>query len=55
MGSAAVPVRDHTAAVVGALSASGPAYRLTKARIEAMAADLKAAGLQTSHRLGYLS
>lgn len=54
LNAAAVPVRDHTGAVVGALSASGPAYRFDKARIEAVAGDLKAAGDRISQRLGWL-
>ena len=54
LNAAAVPVRDHTGAVVAALSASGPAYRMDKTRIEGLAADLKAAGARVSHRLGYL-
>jgi DNA-binding IclR family transcriptional regulator len=51
---AAVPVRDHTGAVVAALSVSGPAYRMDKAGIEAQIEDLKAAGAQISRRMGYL-
>ena len=54
LNAAAVPVRDHTGAVVGALSASGPAYRFDKARIEDVADDLKAAGTRISRRMGWL-
>ena len=54
LNAAAVPVRDHTGAIVGALSASGPAYRFDKARIESVAADLKAAGVNISRRMGWL-
>ena len=54
LNAAAVPVRDHTGAIIGALSASGPAYRFDKARIESVAADLKAAGLSISRRMGWL-
>ncbi|RHW25859.1 IclR family transcriptional regulator [Nocardioides immobilis] len=54
LNAAAVPVRDHTGAVVGALSASGPAYRFDKARIEALADDLKAGGERISQRMGWL-
>jgi DNA-binding IclR family transcriptional regulator len=54
LNAAAVPIRDHTGAVVGALSVSGPAYRLDKANIEEKAEDLKAAGAQISRRMGYL-
>ncbi len=54
LNAAAVPVRDHTGAVVGAVSASGPAYRFDKARIEALAGDLKAGGERISQRMGWL-
>lgn len=54
LNAAAVPVRDHTGSVVGALSASGPAYRFDKARIESITAELKAAGDRISQRMGWL-
>jgi DNA-binding IclR family transcriptional regulator len=54
LNAAAVPVRDHTGAVVAALSASGPAYRMDAASIKAQSDDLKAAGAQISRRMGYL-
>jgi DNA-binding IclR family transcriptional regulator len=54
LNAAAVPVRDHTGAIVGALSASGPAYRFDKARIESVADELKAAGARISRRMGWL-
>lgn len=53
LNAAATSVRDHTGAVVGALSISGPAYRFDKARIDAVEDDLKAAAAQISHRLGW--
>jgi DNA-binding IclR family transcriptional regulator len=54
LNAAAVPVRDHTGAIIGALSASGPAYRFDKERIESVADDLKAAGTRISRRMGWL-
>jgi DNA-binding IclR family transcriptional regulator len=54
LNAAAVPVRDHTGVVVGAVSASGPAYRFDKARIDSCAAELKAAGDRISQRMGWL-
>ena len=54
LNAAAVPVRDHTGSIVGALSASGPAYRFDKARIESLGSDLKAAGDRISQRMGWL-
>jgi DNA-binding IclR family transcriptional regulator len=54
LNAAAVPVRDHTGSIVGALSASGPAYRFDKARIESLTSELKAAGDRISQRMGWL-
>lgn len=54
LNAAAVPVRDHTGSVVAAVSASGPAYRFDKTRIESIAADFKAAGDRISQRMGWL-
>jgi DNA-binding IclR family transcriptional regulator len=54
LNAAATPVRDHTGTVVGALSASGPAYRYDKARIKSTEADLKLAASRISHRMGWL-
>ncbi|MDP3893360.1 IclR family transcriptional regulator [Nocardioides sp.] len=54
LNAAAVPVRDHTGAVVAALSAAGPAYRMDEANIKAQLTDLEAAGAQISRRMGYL-
>lgn len=54
LNAAAVPVRDHTGAVVGALSASGPAFRFDMERISATEADLRLAGERISHRMGWL-
>lgn len=54
LNAAAVPVRDHTGAVIAAVSASGPAYRLDKESIHARTDELKAAGDDISRRMGYL-
>ena len=54
LNAAAVPVRDHTGAVIGAVSVSGPAYRFDKARIEEIADDLKDGGSRISQRMGWL-
>lgn len=54
LNAAAVPVRDHTGAVVAAVAASGPAYRFDRTRIEAIIDDLKAGGERISQRLGWL-
>ncbi|WP_277209927.1 IclR family transcriptional regulator [Isoptericola croceus] len=54
LNAAAVPLRDHTGAVVAALSISGPAYRMDTASIKAQVKDLRAAGARISRRMGYL-
>jgi DNA-binding IclR family transcriptional regulator len=54
LNAAAVPIRDHTGTVVGALSASGPTFRFDKARIKDTEADLKLAGSRISHRMGWM-
>jgi DNA-binding IclR family transcriptional regulator len=54
LNAAAVPVRDHTGTVIGAMSVSGPAFRLDKARIEGAMSDLKDAGARISQRMGWL-
>ena len=54
LNAVAVPIRDHTGTVVGAVSASGPAYRLGQSRIEEFLDTLKAGGARISERLGYL-
>jgi DNA-binding IclR family transcriptional regulator len=52
--SVAVPVRDYTRVVVGALAISGPAYRLTQERIEKEIVPLMLrAGQDLSRRLGF--
>jgi DNA-binding IclR family transcriptional regulator len=52
--SVAVPVRDYTRNVVGALAVSGPAYRLVPERIEKEIAPLVVkAGRDLSARLGF--
>ncbi|HJQ05339.1 MAG TPA: IclR family transcriptional regulator [Nocardioides sp.] len=53
LNASATAVRDHTGAVVGALSISGPAFRFDKARIAAVEDRVKAAAAQISHRLGW--
>jgi IclR family KDG regulon transcriptional repressor len=52
--SVAVPVRDYTRVVVGSLSLSGPAYRLSQERIEKEIVPLMLkAGRDLSTRLGF--
>jgi DNA-binding IclR family transcriptional regulator len=52
----AVPIRDHTTAVVAGLSISGPAHRLQDSRIaKELLPALLEAGQELSKRLGYNS
>jgi DNA-binding IclR family transcriptional regulator len=55
LNAMAAPVLDHTGTVVGAVSVSGPAYRLDKARIEELVDELKAGAARISDRMGHLS
>lgn len=51
---AGVAIRDHSKRVIGGLSVSGPAYRLTKEKIEKeIAPRLLKAGHELSQRLGF--
>lgn len=54
LNAIAVPVRDSNGTVVGALSASGPAYRFDHSRMEEAEADVKKAAIQISQRMGWL-
>lgn len=50
----AAPVRDYTRKVIGAVSVSGPAHRLSDERIEqAIAAEVIRCGMELSTRLGF--
>ena len=53
LNAVAVPVRGEDGTVVAALSASGPAYRMTPERISEILGEVKAAGVELSRRLGY--
>lgn len=55
LNAIAVPVRDHTGAVVGAVSVSGPAYRLDDARMKDILDALKDGGSRIGDRMGLLS
>jgi DNA-binding IclR family transcriptional regulator len=55
LNAAAVPIRDHTGAVVGALSASGPAFRFSEARMADAEEALRAAGDRISYRMGSMA
>ncbi|GAA2643758.1 IclR family transcriptional regulator [Streptomyces vastus] len=50
----AAPIRNRDGEVVAALSASGPAYRLTKERLHELAPLLMKGADEISHRMGYL-
>jgi len=55
LNAMAVPVRDHAGTVVGAISVSGPAYRLDEARMKDLAQRLIDGGRQISDRMGHLT
>ncbi|MFF3337055.1 IclR family transcriptional regulator [Streptomyces sp. NPDC002888] len=50
----AAPVRNRDGDVIAALSASGPAYRLTEERMHELAPTLIQGAEEISHRMGYL-
>jgi DNA-binding IclR family transcriptional regulator len=54
LNAVAVPVRGHTGDVVGAVSASGPAFRLVPDRIREVTEALQVGGTQISRQMGYL-
>lgn len=53
LNAVAVPVRGEDGTVVAAISASGPAYRLTPERIAEIIGQVDAAGVELSRRLGH--
>ncbi|WP_026549222.1 IclR family transcriptional regulator [Arthrobacter sp. Br18] len=53
LNAVAVPVRGHRGNIVGAVSLSGPAFRLDEERIAAVLPGLKEAGELISNRMGY--
>ena len=55
LNAMAVPVRDHTGTVVGALSVSGPAYRLDKSRMQDLLERLRDGGARLGDRMGHLA
>lgn len=53
LNAAAAPVRAHDGAVIAAISAAGPAYRLSPERLPDVAAAIAQAGADVSRRMGY--
>jgi len=53
LAAAAVPIRNHAADVVAALSVSGPTARLTAARFDVLAPEIVDAGVAISKALGW--
>ncbi|WP_231626308.1 IclR family transcriptional regulator [Streptomyces apocyni] len=51
--SAAAPVRAHDGKVIGAISVSGPVYRLTEDRLEELAKRTVVVAADLSRRMGY--
>jgi DNA-binding IclR family transcriptional regulator len=50
----AAPVRNRDGAVIAALSASGPSYRLTEERLHELSPVLVKGAAEISHRMGFL-
>jgi DNA-binding IclR family transcriptional regulator len=55
LNAVAAPVRDHSGHVVGAVSVSGPAYRLDSPRIKELLEDLRQGADRISERMLHLS
>ncbi|MCL6632555.1 MAG: IclR family transcriptional regulator [Alicyclobacillus herbarius] len=53
VSSVAVPVRDYTRRVIGAVTVVGPTYRFTPNKVDAFARQLIDVGAEISKRLGY--
>jgi len=53
LNAVAVPVRGESGSVVAALTASGPAYRLTPERIAEILDKIETTGAELSRRLGH--
>ncbi|MEU5901046.1 MULTISPECIES: IclR family transcriptional regulator [Streptomyces] len=53
LAAVAAPVRAHDGKVIGALSASGPVYRLTEDRLTELGKRTVAAAVELSRRMGY--
>ncbi len=53
LNAVAVPVRGEDGSVIAALSASGPAYRVTPERMEVMLEEISAASQDLSWRMGF--
>lgn len=53
LNAVAAPVRAHDGRVLGALSVSGPAYRLGRDRLPELAARTVVAADELSRRMGY--
>jgi DNA-binding IclR family transcriptional regulator len=54
LNAIAAPVRDHTSAVVAALTVSGPAYRFDRQTLRDAAPEMIRAAAEISHRMGFL-
>lgn len=53
LAAVAAPVRSHDGKVIGAISVSGPVYRLNTDRLPEVAKRTVAAGAELSRRMGY--
>ncbi|MFI1965059.1 IclR family transcriptional regulator [Streptomyces pathocidini] len=53
LNAVAAPVRGHDGAVIGAIGASGPAYRMTSGRLPELAESAAKAALELSRRMGF--
>lgn len=55
LNAVAAPIRDHSGAVIAALSISGPVYRLDEVRMREIAPEVAASAAAISRRMGHLA
>ncbi|MEU6395130.1 IclR family transcriptional regulator [Streptomyces sp. NPDC046939] len=53
LAAVAAPARSHDGKVIGAISVSGPVYRLTEEALPTLAKRVVGAGVELSRRMGY--
>jgi DNA-binding IclR family transcriptional regulator len=53
LNAVAVPIRNHSGTVIGAISLSGPAFRFEPEKIPGLLDALKQAGYSISVKMGY--
>lgn len=53
LNGVAVPIRGHEGTVIGAVSIAGPSFRFEPEKVPGLIAELRAAGLRISEKMGF--